>query len=831
MTRYFLTQLSVEGFRGINNQGNPLVLKFRPDSVNSIFAANGAGKSSIFEALQFAFGGAIPRLEDMQSSERPDDYIPNLFHPDQRSTIELHLCPDDGSTEVHIAVVREPSGNRVVTSPTGHPEPQRLLREMNRDFAMLDYGKFARFIEDTALVRGRSFSSLLGLSEYGDFRRALKAVDNTQTFRSDFGSADLQAAAARAQADQSSALRRFNTQLVRVTAESPVHEPGLDTAAAAIVTSLRGVPLLAPLITTSALQQVDFQLLRAEILREEAGDTRARLLALQQTAVAFEADTDTASARPEQFARLRTAWTEHSELAASVQRANVHALLRAAETYLKSDEEWDLGLCPLCGSEVTTPIDQHVQELLSQYSLLERSAEQIRDLALRNGLMQRLEHLEGLLAPLAEGDVTMSALLRERVQRLDLDEDFFGQLELALERLEQDRGARADQIRQEVQQLETQLPPSLVELTSQVTAAAAAAEALEDHRLASAAQAGAAQRLDLVGRWKSFVRRAGELFSDAEAELTRRTLEDLRQEYQAMFRSVMSTDDIVPALVRSDADEHLQVQLTDFHGSHDIAARAVLSESYRNALAISVFLSAAARRGQTPRFVVLDDVTSSFDSGHQFNLMEYVRTELQYRSGDSGLQFIVLSHDVTLEKYFDRLNEEEGWSHQKLHGWPPMTPVTSQSQDASRLRTEAQRFLRAGQVQEGAGLIRQYLEFTLLQVIRKVQIPVPIDLAVSDHARMVGACLQAITGAVTLHRRAGDLVLDEAQVNALTGRHAPAIIANWISHYSSGGSAAFSPPLLLGVLENIDQFAECFKFQPDPTRPQRRYYKSLSTRA
>ncbi len=49
MTRYFLGSLAIEGFRGINNDGDPLLLKFKADAVNSIHAPNGVGKSSIFE--------------------------------------------------------------------------------------------------------------------------------------------------------------------------------------------------------------------------------------------------------------------------------------------------------------------------------------------------------------------------------------------------------------------------------------------------------------------------------------------------------------------------------------------------------------------------------------------------------------------------------------------------------------------------------------------------------------------------------------------------------------------------------------------------------------
>ena len=67
--------------------------------------------------------------------------------------------------------------------------------------------------------------------------------------------------------------------------------------------------------------------------------------------------------------------------------------------------------------------------------------------------------------------------------------------------------------------------------------------------------------------------------------------------------------------------------------------------------------------------MVLDDVTSSPDAGHQFSLMDTILIKLRYGAPNGlpgGLQFIILSHDTSLEKYFDRLNGTTEWHHQKL---------------------------------------------------------------------------------------------------------------------------------------------------------------------
>ena len=89
MTRFYLTEISIEGFRGINNDGDPLCVKLRPDAVNSIHAPNGVGKTSIFEAIHFAIFGTVPRLTKLQTAERPDrrEPLPSFGHGHGRSHI------------------------------------------------------------------------------------------------------------------------------------------------------------------------------------------------------------------------------------------------------------------------------------------------------------------------------------------------------------------------------------------------------------------------------------------------------------------------------------------------------------------------------------------------------------------------------------------------------------------------------------------------------------------------------------------------------------------------------------------------------------------------
>lgn len=829
MSRYFLSRVSVEGFRGINNEGDPLVLSFKKDRVNSVFAPNGSGKSSLYEALEYAFRGSVRRLHEMQSAENPEKYVANLFHSEGRATIFITLDPDDGSEPIEIKVERDASGARTVSS-TDVANPDELLAAMDEDFALLDYTAFNRFIEDTALDRGRSFSSLLGLSEYGEFLRTLKTTSNAQTFKSDFEITQLDAESTSLQAQAESALRDFAAHYRTLTAReiedvSQVNEWSKDVLAA-----LSCVPLLAPLLEIcSDLNDVDFANLKATVFDAESGELREQHATLTSTRNTLSARV---SARPTADASLKSEQQlrAYEEALSGATEAELQNLLSVASQYLHVHED-NPAVCPLCERDGLNGLTERVDERLGALAELKQREEALRAEVMNGLFITRLEELEDRTTPPLDAEPSIASGILASVQDgITLTGEHLkaaGSRSVVLEGL---LAARLNSVEEELKRVELALPPSLVQLASQVATAEAARSELERYLQAKVA----AERVDLTRNsftgWKRFIDEAHRTFAAAEAEMSQRILAELRSEYQEVFAGVMGVGNIVPNLSRSSGNEQLAVELSKFHGETSVSARALLSESYRNALAISVFLSAAARHGKAPRFVVLDDVTSSFDAGHQFRLMEQLRSRLQHDGSNDGLQVILLSHDVTLEKYFDRLAGDQNWHHQKLQGWPPMTPITSHKQNADRLRTDAERHLQAGQIAEGSGLIRQYLEFVLQQIIRNLRIPVPIDLAVNEHSIMVGSCLDAIVDAVKIRNQLGTIVLEPQQVLDLTGRHAPAIVANWVSHYGSAGASSFSPASLLAVLDDVDAIRRCFQYDKSGTGNWQ-FYKSLTKRS
>lgn len=832
MPRYYLTRLAVEGFRGVNNENDPLDISFRPDAVNSVFAVNGIGKSSIFEALCYAIHGAIPKLQLLQAQERPQDYYCNRFHSKNIASILMEFQPDDSAAPVTVQVDRDAGGNRTVTSPSGHADPEGFVATLKEAFALLDYRTFARFIEESPLERGRTFSALLGLAEYSDCRQALQAASDSRALNTDLEIKVLATAIGAAQKAAQQALVTLRSSYENVTGK-PLEDIGkLDECAAEVSAALGNVELLKPQFTGKTLSDIDFEKIKTAIKTAEGGEKRRELEKTIESITALEALAvhDLAAIEADQQ-KIGALIDERDKLLASTRGDLFKRLYESAREVITKGVWTEDEKCPLCESDLSSSISGHVNEQLAQYADTATKITEIRDTWHASAWKKCLSAHEAA-APLAiepqerqlsalgtkftSGDVSKDDLASAVKWTSDLTGKVAGTLKAAQDR----KGA-----------LEKELPQSLVQLTEQVEYGRQFKDALKLYRDNQKEEAAQRARLDIRERWKTFISKATTVFADAEAALSKARINGIDGEYKSMFREIMQVGDVVPDLRRADDREDLHVQLSDFHGQHSLSARALLSESYRNALAISVFLAAALKHSGAPRFVVLDDVTSSFDAGHQYFLMELIRTKLQQPQNADGLQFILLSHDGLLEKYFDRLGGTTGWHHNKLQGSPPMGAILHQAQGADRLKTTIASLLSAGQVSEAKPLIRQYLEYKLQQIIRRVDIPVPIDFAIKDTSRMVSNCLDAITSAIELHKKAGTLVLDAQQVQDIDKSHVPAIVGNWVIHYETGSGTNLSAPALGGVITSIDALAECFRYDDTSGGSTvRRWYKSLSKR-
>ncbi|MFT4117918.1 AAA family ATPase [Bradyrhizobium sp.] len=820
-TGWLLEGLSIEGFRGINNQGKPLELKFHADKVNSISAVNGVGKSSVYDAVRYAICGEVPWLEGLPASERGTDYYLNKFNTSGTATITLKLVAEPSGEQVTITVKRDAQGNRTVSS-TPAADAEGILQSLNREFVLLDGHAFQNFISAKPLDRGRTFSGLLGLAQYSAMRQSLAAIANTRAFNNHFAVAEhaqLRGREEKGAADARAAIASDYEALVG----QPLGAQSSADAQASCHLALEQIGPLKPLCENRVFHDIDINACIEAVKAAEGGPKRDRLSeCIRERADLKKLNVE--APKSERAAALVSLAEARDRALAETVGDVMLSLFQAGQKALGLPDWSDPTLCPLCDQKGSHDLKAHIASKLSQFDTLEQAGTAIAKEWGEAGWSD----LVGLEAKLEDGgDHRVIAKLRPSAEKGELGSKDAESLAEWLKTLR----SRADQkergLATEQAALEKELPPSSVEVTRKVEAAR---RLQANWRKLTEAETAAGQeqtREALVAQVKRFLDSASDCFGAAEGALSKARLTAVEPVFKSYFNK-LSFFGVVPKVTKRANSEDLQIALADFHGLPNLSPQALLSESFRNAFAISLYLAAASLYGGLPKFIVLDDVTSSFDAGHQNFLVELLRTTFARPANASGLQVILLSHDTMLEKLFNKHSNTGTWWHQRLEGVPQLA-VLPQAGAVNKVRDQTLSMLQAGQVDFAKEGVRQYLEYRLSDLISRLRIPVPVDVAFNDNKQLAHEFLQAIEAAIKLNQAAKSLVLDSTQVSGLNANMAT-IVGNFLSHWGTGQTLSFSGPSLLGVMQSIDQYCECFMFVPSPGAP-RQFYKSLNQKS
>jgi len=829
LAQYYLNELSIEGFRGINNEADPLKIKFKPDCVNSIFAPNAQGKSSIYDAICYAIKGYIPKLSNLPSIDHPEEYYANRFHSSGKSTILLTFKPSDGSNNIDIMVERESNGNRRVSSPTGFSDPEEFLNNLDNEFCLLDQKTFQKFIDESPLNRGRTFSSLVGLGLLSQFRQGLELLSNSRTINSDFEIDELDQKILINQIILSRKITELKTPFKEVS-ELELSDPiNTNEICKNTCDALKQVKLVKSFFLDSDLRSIDFNDIRDTIKSTEKSDQHDRLVELTKIISELKsvAPQDSDSIEKDNIIKL----VEKREAALNLTKGELFKSLYDTIVELYDTEQWkENHKCPVCYSEIQYELKSKILTYLEEYETVNQTTEDIIKYWNENKWIERIKNLFNTeIFSIDQEQIDFFTATKDNFEDGELTSDALKKLFTEIEKLDKKRSEYLKTYQEEKEKLEKELPPSLVSLTEKISYAEQIKNSINAFEKAEKEIKHLQTTLSTRTNWKEFIEYACKTFSEAEVSLSSQKTLNLEQQYQQIYSDITNNPNIIPKLHKSEGKEDLFLSLKNFYGLNNVSATTLLAESYRNALAISIYLASSLDNISTSNFLLLDDVTSSFDAGHQFNLMELIRTKVARPKNSTGAQIIILSHDGLLEKYFDRLSSNTVWYHQKILGLPPKGSILTQQQDLSRLRTSAENFLNAGQIQQAEPLIRQYLEFKLLEIIRKVNIKVPVDFSIRDDKKMVQNCLDNINESVNIEKKLGTLILEQSQIDDLEKTHIPSFVSNWLSHYSTGVVSSLSPYILLGVLDTIDAISDCFKYDCKCSGAiKKRYYRSPS---
>jgi len=241
-------------------------------------------------------------------------------------------------------------------------------------------------------------------------------------------------------------------------------------------------------------------------------------------------------------------------------------------------------LCPTCDKDDGTSVLDLVSSKLGQYDAVETATQVLSREWTAKGCGD-LGNLETLA--LAEGEVPR---IRQLAQSGGAGTISSADARLLASRVSAMRVralASLAALATERSQLESELPPLFVTVTTAVEAARRLQNSWRALATAQTESNNEAQRAACVERLKNLLDVISTLFAQAESALAASRLSQVEPLCQTMFADIMFSP-VIPALRKPQGSEELSIRLSKFWGLNDVSAQALLSESYRNAVAVSV---------------------------------------------------------------------------------------------------------------------------------------------------------------------------------------------------------------------------------------------------
>ena len=209
-----------------------------------------------------------------------------------------------------------------------------------------------------------------------------------------------------------------------------------------------------------------------------------------------------------------------------------------------------------------------------------------------------------------------------------------------------------------------------------------------------------------------------------------------------------------------------------FHGSLVSPPHGYLSESHLNCLGIAFFLTSAMAFNKENRFLVLDDVISSFDSGHRKRFADLINERF------SDYQIILLTHEKAWFDYMHNMVKAKNW-HVRTVKWDPDNG-THIDESLETLEERIERRIK-GKDCDGLGNdMRRYLERVLKQVAFDLEVKVKFLYNDANEDRMCYELLTELKGKINKH--AGQEMRDDQTLARLI---ASSFIGSKASHDSS----------------------------------------------
>jgi energy-coupling factor transporter ATP-binding protein EcfA2 len=242
--------------------------------------------------------------------------------------------------------------------------------------------------------------------------------------------------------------------------------------------------------------------------------------------------------------------------------------------------------------------------------------------------------------------------------------------------------------------------------------------------------------------------------------------------YYNLMNPGEKVEDIKLIPIKDKTGEELEGITIDFKffNKRKTPPSALLSESHINCLGISFFLASVKAFNKVNRFVVLDDVISSFDSNHRTRFIRMLVNEFE------DYQIILLTHE---KDFFDIASSEakrKNWLVTSL-SWTAENG-TSFETPLIDLRATIEQKIAAKNTDGLGNDIRKYGERQLKQIANNIEAKVVFRFNEQNEERMLNELLSSVQG--TINKQSPSDLKNKNNIDSILG--SPLLIGNKTSH-------------------------------------------------
>lgn len=822
MAKYFIKSISIEGFRGINNVGNPLVINFQTNGVTSIFGENGQGKSSIFEAFLFSILGKILRFEDYHNDIKDKKTIKNLFHPND-GEIKLEFV-DDLNRIVDISVTVNENGERRVSSQTC-TSPEKFLKSLCSTLNFIDYKSFEKIILTSSEETGKLFSNLVGFGSFINIKDKFDKIFRTQNINTDFG-----------KLTKENSIRDNSVKIAALELEVQIKlknigieiSPNDNTEIFKALKTFLNKQYKLKVTNFKNNLHIDFDQLIKKKIGSDYESNVSRLNSKQEELKVVETLLSEIISfnKSSIFSFKRKLKSTYSEIAHNDDIV-LGKLYDDAITCYDTISSFNKNKCILCNTENLGDSENAFYSLINS-----------KIISYANFKSRYQYFVEEFY-----NKINASKLLEIEDRYCDVDNHFFSDILKNNEFLSRDffesnnllsiinsyklklKDERS-KLNTFIKKLRSAIPPKIMELVDINNVYRFTFESLIEITDLSKENNFNKKYLAELENWIKFISKIKDDYDNSYNILMDEIAQNIDSDAKSFFKEIMGNADIIPKLKKESRGQKVNVLLEKFHNNTSgLKAASLLSESYRNALSLSIYFAAAIKSKSPGNFIMVDDITSSFDSGHQIYLLNLIKYKISICPANrKGKQIILFTHDGILKKPLNDAACQINWKHYSLN----------HSKDFISLRPLNSNDLKINLITKitnneyDNSYLREYYEKVLTEIIENLNLEVPFSLINNHDERMLKNMVTAISEIIELKKLARKIKRGLTLPDRNDYKSHITYITNLLSHHSSSSSSSFSNSFLMHLISDIDTFKR--KFQYNCTCSKNLgwvYYKSL----